>query len=498
MTQPIDFSQPQRVPLIPALDSRSYDMMKDALLINCIAERQQDTPGYKIRKRFGTGVPTYNFNFNQGGYGMFFSPSGISFFNVVYTGAVFNIYNNGVLSFTNSPLIGPYPWDFEETVNYTVLGARLNSAYVSAHAGGAITQITDGDFPVSGRVSGFVHLNGRLYVMDTLGKIYGSDIDNALSWNALNLIQARSNSDLGVALVKHMSYVVAFKERTIEFFYDAGNAVGSSLSLVPGLQKPFGTLSPDSIRELDGDLYWIAINKNRSPQVAVMTNAQVKVISTPSVERVLGILSSSGFGNISRVTAVTFKSAGHSFYMINLPVITGLRQGSLVYDISEDLWYLWTKEDSSNPGTQIAMGYSFSAATVNAQYMQDVVTGARVPYGSDDIYTSDNDPRFTGLFAIRSEIITPNFELGTKRWKVLSRLSFGIDEQVESQLRVRYNDHDYMPDKWSAFRSVNLAQPEPFLKNEGRFRRRAYNFVHDQNTKMRIAYVDMQLSLGTN
>lgn len=500
MTQPIDFSQPQRIPLVPALDSRSFDLSKDAILKNCIAEKQEAVGGYKINKRFGTGPILYAGPVGTiKGCGVYYSNPTVLTYSVVAVGTNYALYQNGVFvlnaSFIGSPsppgVSLPILWDFEEMSGFLVLGPVYGSAncYAIPNSSGIPALITDADFLSISRVKGFAYLNGRLYVMDFLGRIYGSDLDNPLSWTATNVIQARSQPDFGVAVVKHLSYIVAFKEWSLEFFSDVGApAPGSVLALVPGLQKSYGCIASDTIRGLDGELFWVSSNRSRAPQVVRMVNAQIQIISTPAVEKVLSTLNTS-ITAIMKLTGVCFKASGHSFYMINLPVGLSLPAGSLVYDISEDLWYFWTKYNQFSR-LQESMNYASETFNNNGKYFQNTLTGDIVPYASDDVYVKDT------VGNIEADIITSNIELGTKRWKVLSRLSFGIDEQAGSDLLVRYNDHDYTPDKWSQYRSVSLNQSEPFLQNEGRFKRRAYHFRHTQPTKMRIAYVDMQLSLG--
>lgn len=492
MTQPIDFSQPQRLPLIPALDSRGFDLSKDALLKNCIAEKQEAVSGYKINKRFGTGPILYSAPVGTlRGCGLYYTESLAQTYVVTADATNYRVYRNGGLLLSSLLGLSTVSYDFEDMATHLVFGPSLGSSdcYAAPIPTGIPALIVDPDFTGINRVGGFAYLNGRLYVMDAAGRIYGSDIDNPLSWVATNVIQARNQPDVAVAIVRHLSYIVAFKRWSIEFFADVGAAPpGSVLGLVPGMQKNYGCLSRDTIRGLDGELFWVSNNRSRAPQVVRMVNGQIQIVSTTAVEKVLSILNTSTTAIVA-LTGVCFKSSGHSFYMINLPVALGLPLGSLVYDISEDLWHFWTKYNQVF-ASQEAMNYHFETFSNNGKFFQNSVTGDVVPYASDDTYVKDT------VGNIESDIITPNVELGTKRWKVLSRLSIGIDEQTGSDLLIRYNDHDYAPDKWSQYRSVNLNQPEPFLQNEGRFKRRAYHFRHVQATKMRIAYVDMQLSLG--
>jgi len=92
----------------------------------------------------------------------------------------------------------------------------------------SVTAVVDADYPAI-TVPGTAAVDGYVFVMDPLGVIYNSDLEDPTSWNALNFITAEIESDYGVALTKHLNYVLALGTRSYELFDNAANATGSPL-----------------------------------------------------------------------------------------------------------------------------------------------------------------------------------------------------------------------------------------------------------------------------
>ena len=112
--------------------------------------------------------------------------------------------------------------------------------------------------------------------MDSTARIYGSDLNNPAAWNALNFITAIKEPGSGVALAKSQNYVIAFKEWSTEFFFDAGNATGSPLSPVDNGFSLIGCASGESLAEVDGTLFWVSQTKQNGRGVHMMIGLESK------------------------------------------------------------------------------------------------------------------------------------------------------------------------------------------------------------------------------
>ena len=327
-------------------------------------------------------------------------------------------------------------------------------------------------FP-QGIVPGGAYLDGTFYLMDALGNIWGSNINDVVTWNGLNVIKAQNSPDGGVALAKQLTYVVAFKSWSTEFFYDAGNATGSPLSPVPGALLPYGCTSADTLQELDGALYFVSTNRSGSPQVMKLEDLKAQVVSSPPIERLLE-------GNDTiHYYSFTFKHGGHRFYVLSL--ITA--DITLVLDIDQKFWYEWTDPDGGS--------WSVIDATMDltgVRLMQSPVGGKIYVTEGDYKYPNDNGV----LFPV--DIYTPNFDAKIDKRKYLKMMRFNSDQVTGSKLQIRVSDNDYQ--SWSNFRSVDLGSKRPILTDCGTFYRRAWHFRHFANTAFRIRSVDLQLDVG--
>lgn len=348
--------------------------------------------------------------------------------------------------------------------------------------GTTYAQITAANFPLS-IVPGIVYLDGVIYVMDTDGNIWGSgnsdgeEGNDPTQWTALNFIKASIAGDLGVFLARQLNYVVAFMQQTVTFFYDAGNPPpGSALTPYEGAVLNYGCLSAQTVQALDNLLIWVSQDKNGTPQVAVMENLEMRIVSTPQVERLLQSATAS-----TAFFSYTLHTSGHRLYVVTR-TDTAV---TLVYDIDQKLWYQWAGGGLFNPSYWPIAATSYdSSGNVLAQ---DVAAG--LVYGVSSEYVNDVS------LPILWDLYTPNNDAGLhSRRKMLNMMYFNADQQTGSKLYARYSDDDYQ--SWSDFREVDMSVERPMLDREGTFTRRAYNYRHYSQTALRIRSVELQMDVG--
>lgn len=491
---------PDRWPLYSPLTTRAgtVPLTKDARLVNGYVEYDPADKQYWIYKRLGLQANTlYPFS---GNYGIYQSPSLASFSNLfTVTGSTLRRGTTVVSNFIDNPALSgmtyPFAYLFETVTSnpITIFMMTPFSQFVIDTNSNNVTKVNN-NIPATQTINqpnlvpGAVYLDGTLYVMDPKGNIWGSNLNDATTWNPLNVIAASATSDQGVALAKQLNYVIAFKQTTTQVFYNNQNpAPGSPLSPVPDSQIPLGCYAPYSVKEIDNSLFWLSSNNSVSPQLVQMDNLIPKIVSTPSIERILdNTLVSTAFGG-GGVIGWVLKHAGHRFYGLYI----GNLNLSLIYDIDQQAWYVWTD----------FAGNAFPV--VGTSYQGAVTSGIQGPHlaanftpvglfniDSADVYPNDNGV----LFPV--DIYTANFDAGVDKTKVLNLLRFTCDQTKGSILKARYNDNDYDPAKWSNFRTIDLSQTRPFIDQEGEFYRRAYHLRHICNTPLRIKSGELLLGLG--
>lgn len=367
---------------------------------------------------------------------------------------------------------------FVGTTNFIALGAAANTVgtvFTSTGVGAGTGYVDSPTFFPQALRKGFAYLDGTLYVTDGQANIWGTKtFDDPTLWDPLNKIVARVEPDLSVGIGKQLVYVIEFKQWTTEVFYDAENTTGSPLLPVQGAKAPYGCVNMDSVQSINDQLFWLTANRTSSPQIAMMDNLHVNIISTPAIDRLLRTTRN------TPIHSCVFQLAGHSFYiltLVNLDI-------TLVYDITVGMWYQWTDPDGTSWG--------YVASTFDAlgnHIMQHPTNGSMYLLDSDFIYPNDFGNEIT------VDIYSPNFTGGVDRRKVLNQMRFNCDQDSAGELLVRVSDDDYQ--HWSNFRAVDLGIARPTLDHCGTFYRRAWNIRHQSNTPLRIKTVDLQLDIGT-
>lgn len=492
--------QPKRWPLVQQFYSRSPDtpLLQDSRLVNAYTEQDPTDGLYWVFKRVGIApAPLYP----QTGY-----PGGTYYYqfqNIVLTIVSGNLYVNGTLI---GSLINSSNQFWFETVNsnpQTIVIMDGINGWIYTPTTATLLKITDVNFPAAA-CPGWAYLDGTLYVMDHTGGIHGTDgLDNAVVWDALNLIKASSKADRGVFLSTQLTYVIAFKQWTTQIFYDASNPTGSPLGPVPDAQIAYGCLSPFTVQKIDEILLWVTSNQSISPQVVLMENLGVQIISTPSVERLLSkvimpVRSPLPGDSVSYMYGFSFKHTGHKFYGLTVVALNL----TLVYDLTEKFWYIWldafgnwwpmTNFTYVAP-TGISEGMLLAQAAKGSPPPGlpgiTISQGSLYPVDGSDVYTNDVGQ----LFPV--DIYTPNFTDNTPRRKTLNMMYFAGDQTSGSTVQARYTDDDYK--SWSNFRSIDMSDVRPSLDQEGTFTKRAYHFRHMCNTRFRIKSTSIQFDLGT-
>lgn len=165
--------------------------------------------------------------------------------------------------------------------------------YIEASAPNTLLQITDTDFPgnlpnieIAG---GGAVLDGYLFVMDTKGTIYNSDLNDPTSWDGLNFIASQREEDAGVFLTKHHDHLVAIGTKSIEFFYDAGNAVGSPISPRQDISYITGAIDSKSVFNTGNIIYFIGSEKTGTTSVFKIDQFNLQKVSFDSVDTFLSV-----------------------------------------------------------------------------------------------------------------------------------------------------------------------------------------------------------------
>lgn len=299
-------------------------------------------------------------------------------------GSVWTNLNLGTFSSTNSALTSPaaaqLPFDIT-SINPSVSSAGIvlkSTKNMYYYNGTTLTKVTDADYPAT-TVPGVVYLDGTYYVMTPEAKIYGSAIDDPTTWTALNVIVAQSETDGGVAIAKHVNYVVVFGAWSIEFFYNAGNPTGSPLSRADSSLQLVGCASGTSVTSMSGTLFFIGVTKQRGRSVYILNGTVAEPISPTYVDRILNA------DDMADVFAFCIRIDGHSYYVVTL----GTLGVTLFYDITTKQWGEWTSLAVASTLASVSVS-AITAKTVTLQKTSHGLSAGKLITLSDSSYTDLN------------------------------------------------------------------------------------------------------------
>lgn len=451
-------TSPPRIPLVSSIDAR-LETPSDGRIVNGYTEKTVDGEVVIKRPAFTLFRP----------FGGFVAGGCFAWIGNVYAVSNWGFFANGSLVGLVDSSGGYYSFS-PCFLNDGTRGLVLhNQANIYVFDSVSLTHV-----PFSGTFCpGASFLDGTLYLLSKFdAAVVGSALNNPNTWNPLNKINARKEPDIGVAILKHLQYVLVMKQWSMEAFWDAGNPVGSPLQPAPGTLIPFGCRDAASVQQFEDLILWASATKSGNTGVMMMENLQPQTVSTPAVERLLQD------ANWTSVYSWSGRISGHRFYCLTLPA----SNLSLVYDITTQRWFQWTHDGGYVP-------FRFCTQTEDDKRVI-------LQHENGDLYTLSQTDFLDDGQDIMVDIYTPNWDGGTRRRKYLQRLEVIADQTGSHSVQLRWSDDDYQT--WSNFRTINLGKNRPFTEDLGTFYRRAFHLRYNAPTAFRAKALEcINILLGS-
>ena len=208
--------------------------------------------------------------------------------------------------------------------------------------------------------------------------ILWSDINAALTWDALNFIGATYSSDNIVVAISDKGELWVFKEKSVEIFRNtAGSALDPVFQRYPNGVLSVGCAAPGSVAIVDNTFYWLDNNNI----IRKATGFNSIIVSPPQICAQLDT-----YTTVSDAVAFGYIEGGRWFYQISFPT----EDVTWIYDVSTQQWYKRASylEDLDEDGRHRANCYArFENMNLVGDYKQPYI------YELDpEIYT-DNEER---------------------------------------------------------------------------------------------------------
>lgn len=485
-----------RISLNNTIESRTASTAKDAIITNGYIESSGNTKW--LIKRPGTSklAPLYSI------YG---TAQGLYQFRGDLYSVIGSFLYRHTLADSYPTLIGPVDTGymyFNSTITGELVFHNTLRAWVYDVNTNLLSEIVTNfpthDTPAKVLAPGMGYLDSYTYVMDTDGFIYNSGIEDPTTWNGLWKIGKVSEADGGVALAKHLNYLVAFGKWSSEFFYNAGTATGSPLLRNDTAKCEIGCANGDSVVQFSQTLAFIGQSREAGRGIFLFEGVSPVKVSTPFVERYLNK------SNLATVRAMAITFSGHTVYTVTLVDL----DVTLVYDLNEKLWYHWsTATPIGGPDsiyycdpTYMDLDYVETTTVTSASnrfifqnhcaingvsYMQDIASGYIVKF-DPAVYVDDDG-------AMPFSARTPLIDGGNNRNKFWHSLEIIADKDTVD-LDVQFTDDDY--NTWSTARTISLNQPKPIIWQLGVSRRRALQISTTSDRPVRIQELELAVKQG--
>jgi len=238
-----------------------------------------------------------------------FEPGNVAYF--VHRGTLWEINNAGVTVSRGTLLstAGRVSLSHNGVQVMIVDGA---SGYIYNTSTLAFAQITDPDFPANPTTVTYL---SRRFIVSLLNssRFYCSDIDNGLSWDALNFANAETNPDPIIAVWASNGQLILMGAITCEYWGNSG-ALDFPFSLIPGTATEWGLAARWSIAKYDNTLAYLVKNRMGQVMLAKLSGYLPERVSTPDFDAIIN-----AYPDTANASAYSYMLGGHPMYVINFP-----------------------------------------------------------------------------------------------------------------------------------------------------------------------------------
>lgn len=473
----------EQVSLIREINTRPGNLStKDEDYLNCFCEiirdkKLQDSR-VQVTKRPGSAnlVGPTTFSDVRGlyywvDYGKIYYATGSNV--IVYdTNTNTTVLLSGVFPTTTGP-VGFCEFLFDSGSVFLIATDGTNMRTISP--ANAVLSIPDPDLPV--HIPQPVFLDGYIFIAkkDT-SDIYNCALNDPYTWDPSNILSAEIEGDKILALGKAANYLIAFGSKTIEFFWDAGNATGSPLQRNDTFVKNIGYLG--GFTQYGNAIYFMGDDSQGSPSIFKCKDLKVDKVSSAAVERYF-ILSNLTY---SDVYLSVVSMLGTDFLVCNA--------GSLTYvlDLDSGMWVRWGWQGNTN----FPMKYAANIREANDYYASFCLTTTQDElFYFDDQLGQDDGVDFT------ARVVTDANAFSTMRRKIMHRLSIICDRpDNDAYISLYFSDDDYKT--WSNPILININQDLPSANRLGSFRQRCFKLEYTGPSLMRLQSMEVEIDKGTS
>lgn len=268
-----------------------------------------------------------------------------------------------------------------------------------------------------------------------------SELLNGMVWPGADVAQRSEGADPVVQGLQNHREIWLWGTITTEVWYNAGSA-SFPFAPIPGVFIEVGCGAPYSVARFDGQVAWIAQNRDGDRMAVVAAQYVPQRISTHAVE-----MAWRRYSTIADAVAFVYQDDGHTFYQVTFPTAGATWD----YDAATQLWHeraFWNK---------VTGEYEAHRARAQVRAFERHLVGDRVTgqvYSYSLLAGTDNGE------IIRRLRRTPHLSRENKR-TFFSRaeidleagLGLAVGQGVDPQVMLRWSDdraHTWSSEWWTS------------------------------------------------
>lgn len=324
----------------------------------------------------------------------------------------------------------------------------------------------------------FVYVNGT-------NQFFVSDF-NSLVVDPLSFAAAEGDPDNIVGVITNQRDLWFFNAESTEIFVNTGNADFPFERIQSGFIEN-GCAADFSIAKIDNYVFWLGRDKTGQGSVFAGRGLDPQRISTHAIEHAI-----STYADISTAVAYTYKSGGHSFYVLNFA------EATWVYDLSTKLWH---ERAFLNEGLfeRHRAGFHSFIPEFSFHMLGD--------YANNKIYKFNDQYRFDDESPIKRLRSAPHVSAGLKEvfcsyFQVDLQPGVGLDgigQGTNPKMMMRFSNdggHSWSNEKWVSMGKIGQTLARAIWRRLGVFRDRVFEVSVTDPVNVVLIGAQIELEVG--
>lgn len=265
--------------------------------------------------------------------------------------------------------------------------------------------------------------------------VYGSDVADGTSWNALSFSTKTGPGDYVNGLISNKEILHVFGTKTSDNWYNSGAATFSFDPIGLGGFFHYGCVARDSVAKGKDTVFFLGQNEAGGYCVMMMNQYKAEPISTRAIDYQLSLLTT-----LSDARAFVYRQSGHEFYVLTFPT----EAKTFMYDNTSGIW--------SELQSYVSSAYTRHLSNCHVFCYGKNLVGA---YNSGTIYYLDPTVYQDNGAQIKRQIVTPpGYAEGKKVY--MDRLQIDLQTGVGSSLTVNLDVSKDSGQTYTAFTSQSI------------------------------------------